>query len=175
MTSRTVHDRPHVEVRLASELDSVAMTRVEAAARALLVAEGVDLGALEVPEGFEEPSSWTWALVADVGGEVVGMARLTELSRELVCLDQVSVHPGFAGQGLGRLLLTEAATRARVLGYSAITGTTFRDVAFNAPFYERLGWVEDTDPHVDMVRRRGVEQELGLDRFGPRLVMRLPL
>ena len=47
---------------------------------------------------------------------------------------------------------------ARELGYTAITGTTFRDTAFNVPFYARRGCVEDAAPHPAMLRRRQVEQ-----------------
>ncbi len=59
----------------------------------------------------------------------------------------MSVHPESAGRGLGTLLLAEVAARAREPGYTAITGTTFRDLAFNAPFYARLGCVEEAAPH----------------------------
>ena len=105
-----------------------------------------------------------------------GAVRLSEqLDAELLALDQVSVDPPYAGHGIGRQLLTAALTTARELGYCALTGTTFRDVAFNAPFYATLGSVEDPDPHPAMLCRRKVERELGLDKLGARLVMRLPL
>jgi hypothetical protein len=42
-------------------------------------------------------------------------------------------------------------------------------------FYATLGGVEDPDPHPAMRRRREVERELGLDRLGARIVMRLTL
>lgn len=151
------------------------MAAVEAAARELLGPQGVDLASLTAPEGLEGTTSWSLAFVAEVGGSVVGTARLTELTRDVVCLDQVSTSPRFAERGIGRQLLTEVAAACRERGYSAITGTTFRDVVFNAPFYARLGCVEETDPHPAMLRRRQVEQDLGLDELGPRLVMRLPL
>ena len=164
-----------VLVRQAAPADAEAMTAVEASAQELLESQGVDLAALRVPEGFEEAATWSLAFVAEVDGEIVGMARLTELSREVICLDQVSSSPRYAGRGVGRQLLTDVVTACRERGYSAITGTTFRDVAFNAPFYTRLGCVEDPDPHPAMVRRRRAEQELGLDDLAPRLIMRLPL
>jgi GNAT superfamily N-acetyltransferase len=171
----TPEPRLPVRVRRATEADADAMARVEASARGLLESEQVDLAALNVPDGVEEPTDWTLALVAQVGDDVVGIARLSELTSEVVSLDQVSTHADFAGCGVGRQLLAEVVTLCRRRGYSVITGTTFRDVAFNAPFYARLGCVEDRDPHPAMVRRRRVEQELGLDRLGPRVVMRLSL
>ncbi|GAA1478190.1 hypothetical protein GCM10009623_26360 [Nocardioides aestuarii] len=85
---------------------------------------------------------------ADLDGRVVGLARLTELTPDLVALDQVSTDPAVAGQGVGRWLLEHVVSGCREAGYSAICGTIFRDVAFNGPFYGRLGGVEDPDPHV---------------------------
>lgn len=151
------------------------MLLVEQAAQALLVERGIHLERLNLAVDLEEPTTWGLGLVAEMGGEVVGMARLTELTPELVALDQVSVTPKCAGQGVGRLLLVGVADEARKRGYRAITGTTFREVVFNAPFYASLGCVEDLDPHPVMVHRRRIESDLGLDDLGPRIIMRLTL
>lgn len=175
MTDSAPGDDRAVVVRQACERDTPAMLRVEAAAHALLLAQSVDLHTLEVPEGFEEPTTWGLAFVAEVAGGVVGVARLTELDRELLCLDQVSVHPDVARRGVGSRLLAEVVARARQQGYTAITGTTFRDIAFNGPFYSKLGGIEDPAPHPVLLRRRRAEQALGLDRFGPRVIMRVTL
>lgn len=162
-------------IRVASETDSLQMLQIERAAQASLVAHGIDLAELRVPDGFEEPTAWTLAIVAEVDGEVVGTARLTELTPDLLVLDQVSVRPDHGGKGIGRRLLSGVIDLARTRGYAAITGTTFRDVTFNAPFYESLGCVEDPEPHAAMVQRRRIETALGLDRFGTRVIMRLVL
>lgn len=162
-------------VRRAVAADEPDVLRVERAAHAVLLGHGVDLTALQLPDGFEESTSWTLGFVAEVGGRVVGMARASALEPDLLCLDQVSVEPEHARRGIGRQLLTAVAAMARELGYVALTGTTFRDVAFNAPFYATLGCVEDTDPHPALRRRRALEQQIGLDRLGPRLAMRLTL
>ncbi len=164
-----------IETRRATEADVDAMTNVEASARQLLEAEGVDFAVLHVSTDVDDPTGWSLAFVAEIEGKVIPMARLTELTPDVVCLDQISTTAGCAGRGVGRRLLADVATACRDLGFSALTGTTFRDVAFNAPFYTRLGCVEDNDPHPAMLRRRRVEQELGLDQFGPRLIMRLSL
>jgi GNAT superfamily N-acetyltransferase len=52
-------------------------------------------------------------------------------------LDVASAHQG---KGLGRRLLTQAEEWARGEGYAEITLTTFRDVPWNMPFYERCGY-----------------------------------
>ncbi len=55
-------------------------------------------------------------------------------------VEQVSVHPDHARQGLGRTLLETAAAWAAQQGLPALTLTTYRDVPWNAPYYERLGF-----------------------------------
>lgn len=164
-----------VIVRPATDGDRGEIELIEQAARGLLLAHGVDLQALDVPGGIEDPAAWTLACLAEVDGLVVGIARLTALDRRLLSLDQVSVRPEFARQGVGTALLSAVATQAKELGYAAITGTTFRDIPFNAPFYTHLGGVEDTQPHPAMLKRREVETAIGLDRLGSRMVMRAAL
>lgn len=151
------------------------MRLVEQAAQELLIARGVDVRHLGINDDLEDPTAWDLALVADNDGDVVGMARLTELTPDLLVLDQVSVLPKFASHGLGRLLLMRVVDEARKRGYREITGSTFREVAFNAPFYASLGASEDPEPHPALVQRRHVESELGLDHLGPRVIMRVTL
>jgi GNAT superfamily N-acetyltransferase len=55
-------------------------------------------------------------------------------------VEQVSVHPDQARRGLGRQLLDHVAAWARARGHVHITLTTFRDVPWNAPYYERCGY-----------------------------------
>jgi GNAT superfamily N-acetyltransferase len=53
-------------------------------------------------------------------------------------IDQVSVHPGHARQGLGRRLLDTVAAWAAQCGLSALTLS--RTSPWNAPYYGRLGF-----------------------------------
>jgi hypothetical protein len=75
--------------RLAELDDAQDMVRVELAAQALLAEQGVHLHRLSLPDGIDEPTAWVLALVEELDGPVVGVARLTELEPSLVCLDQV--------------------------------------------------------------------------------------
>lgn len=171
-------DRDEAEaigVRSARPDDAERMTTIEGAARSLLRHAGVDLDTLSLPDGFAESVSWDVAVVAEVEGCVVGMARCTDLGDGWLALDQVSVAPDCARRGVGGQLLAALADLAVADGYRTITGTTFRSVPFNAPFYAGLAATEDFDPHPAMIERRRVEQSIGLDRLGPRLVMRLEL
>lgn len=171
MTPGSVPDA--VVIRPASGQDASAIAAVEASARRLLHDCGVDLDALELPHGFEETISWDLALVAEIHDEVVGMTRCSDLGDGWLALDQISVLPGYARQGIGRRLLNALVVHASERGFRTITGTTFRTLPFNAPFYAGLSAVEDTDPHPVMAQRRRIERQIGLDNFGPRLVMRL--
>lgn len=88
-------------------------------------------------------------------------------------VEQVSVHPDHRGQRLGRALLDEAATWAARHGLSTLTLTTFTDVPWNAPYYERLGF-RVLVPGEGLRRIREHEAQLGLDRW-PRVAMARPV
>ena len=53
---------------------------------------------------------------------------------------QVSVRAGSQRRGVGRRLIAAGEQWAREQGHRAVTLTTFRDVPWNAPAYERLGY-----------------------------------
>jgi GNAT superfamily N-acetyltransferase len=91
-------------------------------------------------------------------------------------VEQVSVHPSHAGQGLGRALIEVAEAWAAQHDLPALTLTTFADVPWNAPYYARLGFhVVAPDQIGDGLRRvREHEAELGLDRW-PRVTMCRPV
>ena len=88
-------------------------------------------------------------------------------------IEQVSVDPSHARQALGRALLDTAAAWAEQRGLAALTLTTYAEVAWNAPYYERLGFRILTDGELgDGLRRiRDHEATLGLDAW-PRVTMR---
>jgi GNAT superfamily N-acetyltransferase len=81
-------------------------------------------------------------------------------------IEQVTVHPSHARQGLGRRLIEH-------LGGGVLTLTTFTEVPWNAPYYRRLGFhdLPVLTPALAAVRRR--EAAHGLDRW-PRTCMIRP-
>jgi GNAT superfamily N-acetyltransferase len=91
-------------------------------------------------------------------------------------VEQVSVHPRAARRGVGRALLDHAAGAAAGEGLAALTLTTFTEVPWNAPYYERLGFRAVPRDELTPGLRAVVEREAahGLDRW-PRVVMRRPL
>src|SRR6266568_4857348 len=101
---------------------------------------------------------------------------LADLVDGAVHVEQVSVHPDAARQGIGRALIDHVARWAGRKGAEAVTLTTFRDVPWNASYYLRLGFrrlaEEELGPQLRAVRRREAAQ--GLDRW-PRVCLRRDL
>jgi GNAT superfamily N-acetyltransferase len=88
-------------------------------------------------------------------------------------VEQISVHPDHARQGLGRKLLETADAWAAQHGLPALTLTTYRDVPWNAPYYERLGFRVLTEAQMTAGLRsiRAHEAARGLALW-PRVTMR---
>ncbi|WP_258229013.1 GNAT family N-acetyltransferase [Arthrobacter sp. HMWF013] len=87
-------------------------------------------------------------------------------------IEQVTVHPRHSRKGLGGALLDHVARWAREMGFNAITLTTFRDVPWNAPYYERLGFRRHPEKEWSDGLRKIVQRESrdGLDAW-PRTVL----
>ncbi|GGT31132.1 GNAT family N-acetyltransferase [Nonomuraea spiralis] len=88
-------------------------------------------------------------------------------------LDQLAVHPDNMRQGIGGRLVEAVADHARAVGAPAVTLTTFRDVPWNAPWYERHGFavMPETEWGPELRRLVEHERELGIE-VAPRVVMR---
>jgi len=80
-------------------------------------------------------------------------------------IDQVSVHPDHARRGIGRELLERAASWALSHGYRSLTLTTYVDVPWNGPYYERLGfrYLTAAEETAGLRAIRAHEREIGLD------------
>jgi len=87
-------------------------------------------------------------------------------------IEQVSVHPRHARQGLGRALMDTVDAWAAQRGLAALTLTTFAHVPWNAPYYERLGFrvLSDNDITPGVRRIQDHEARHGLTRW-PRVTM----
>ncbi|WP_436492333.1 GNAT family N-acetyltransferase [Actinokineospora sp. HUAS TT18] len=75
---------------------------------------------------------------------------------------QVSVDPRFRGQRLGSRLIDQAGAWAKENRLHALTLTTYRDLPWNAPYYERIGFriIEPTPALSVLVK---YETKIGLD------------
>lgn len=81
------------------------------------------------------------SLCATCDGEVVGFAAARPAGRDLH-LHELSVAIAFQRHGIGATLLRALKIDARNAGFGAITLHTLRDIAWQAPFYARQGFVE---------------------------------
>jgi len=78
-------------------------------------------------------------VVVDAGGSPVGYI-LVQAVDGLALLAQVDVHPDHGRQGLGTALIRQAMQAMHERGFSECYLTTFSDIAWNAPFYAKLGF-----------------------------------
>ncbi len=100
-----------------------------------------------------------WVAVAD---EPVAFAVATVIDG-CAHIEQVSVHPTHARLGIGRQLLDHVDHWAAAQGLEALTLTTFREVPWNGPYYERLGFrvLTELSPGLEAVVAE--ETSRGLD------------
>lgn len=89
----------------------------------------------------------TW--VAEVDETIVGFVSLdTDVERpDAVGIAEIDVLPEFGGKGIGAALLEYACDWAREAGFRRVDLGTLSDVPWNAPFYEKHGFVA-VDKHA---------------------------
>ncbi len=100
-------------------------------------------------------------------GRPVGFAQVYMLDGE-AHLQELAVHPDFGRQGIGTGLVKAVCDWAQASGIPAVTLTTFRDIPWNAPFYQKLGFrileaEELTPPLLQLVENEelhGLKREL---------------
>ena len=79
--------------------------------------------------------------VAEQHGAVVGVIVLA-VTDEGFLVDNVAVHPGHRGRGLGRALLEFAEAEARRAGFDSIHLYTHEKMTENLALYAKIGYVE---------------------------------
>jgi GNAT superfamily N-acetyltransferase len=126
------------------------------------------------PEWFYRPLQRAGLLwIALVNDSLAGFAAC-EACDDTLHLHELSVHRDAQGHGLGRALIAAAVAEARRRGLRAVTLTTFREIPWNAPFYERVGFAQivgaDLDARLAAILKR--EARRGLSG---RCAMRLSL
>ncbi len=182
--------RPKRETRLprgygvrtarADDLDALPQIEREAAAlfRGYLRETGMSAAAFEDVSTIDDLESAMRAgrlWVATYRDRPVAFAWV-ELVAGYAHLEEVDVDPAHARRGLGKALIDVVSAWAVSRRIPALTLTTFRDVPWNAPYYERLGF-EAVDAgrlspaHVEIVRD---EASRGFDP-AKRLTMIMPL
>jgi GNAT superfamily N-acetyltransferase len=109
------------------------------------------------------------------GDEAVGYLLVDQVG-PFAHIEQVSVHPLYARQALGRLLIDTAADWSVARGLQGMTLTTFTEVPWNGPYYARLGFQPMPECEWPDGLRQIVqsEREHGLDTW-PRIAMKKDL
>jgi GNAT superfamily N-acetyltransferase len=91
-------------------------------------------------------------------------------------IHEISVHASAMGQGVGRHLIEVCCSEAVARGLFQVTLTTFRDVPWNEPYYQRLGFQTlaalELDQRLASILAAEIEAGLPGDR---RCAMRLNL
>ncbi|AWK71538.1 GNAT family N-acetyltransferase [Rhodococcus oxybenzonivorans] len=166
-------------IRSAIVTDLPTLQQIEVAAGAPFRDIGMDAIAEDPPPSLDELREFLDAgriwVAADADGDPVAYA-LVALVDGAAHIEQVSVHPSAARQGLGALLLDEISSWAADRGLPALTLTTFVDVPWNAPYYERLGFrpLQDCELTPGLSQIRADEARNGLAAW-PRVTMTRPV
>jgi GNAT superfamily N-acetyltransferase len=136
-------DDPKFFLRPASAVDIAAMRAIERRAGELFRTIGYDFcadGPNREPDEHERVMRTGLTLIAETD-EPVAFAMFEPMDGE-VHLVEIDVAPDHQRQGIARRLIEAGEDWARRKAFDAMTLTTYRDVAWNAPFYRRLGFVE---------------------------------
>ncbi|MCU1360413.1 MAG: family N-acetyltransferase [Ilumatobacteraceae bacterium] len=120
---------------------------------------------------IDNGSAW----LVDDEGRALGYAVASMVDDE-GHLDQVSVAADAGRRGIGTALIERVCEWTLQQGASTVTLTTFRDVAFNGPYYRSLRFVDllDSECGPELLAIRHNEIDLGLD-VAPRVAMRRQL
>jgi len=155
------------------------MIAIEVAAGQMFAAVGMDFVAEDDPGTVEELLPYVrdgraWVVDGPGGSPVAYL--IADWVDGNAHVEQVSVDPAHAGRGLGASLVEHVAQWARERGAPALTLTTYTEVAWNGPYYERLGFRRLADGEITPGLRavRAAEAAHGLDRW-PRAAMRREL
>jgi len=154
-------------LRLARPADAEAMPVIERAAAAAFAADpgltSIDFTRTRSEADYTRLIRKGHCLVAHVGEAMAGFLVAERFSRELH-IWEMDVAPSFQRRGIGGGLVRAAQIDARNSGIAALTLTTFRDLAWNAPFYARLGFDEVTalDAHPRLAGELANEVDDGL-------------
>jgi GNAT superfamily N-acetyltransferase len=155
-------------IRAATRDDIARLQAIEVAAGAAFVDVGMPDIAGDDPLATEVLAAYVDAarawVATDADDDAVAYV-VVDLVDGHAHVEQVSVHPDAARQGLGRRLLDHVAAWAAERGMSAVTLTTFRDVPWNAPYYARCGYriLRDDERGPELVALMQHEADAGLD------------
>lgn len=166
-------------IRPARPADFPAIQDIERRAGQQFRTVGMDAIAEDDPFSNAELDEYTAAGRAWVTTDQADNATayvLVDIVERMAHIEQVTVDPAHARKGLGATLIEHVAGWAREQRLDGLSLTTFAEVPWNAPYYERLGFrpIPPDQLTAGLQAVRSHEAELGLDRW-PRTAMTRPL
>jgi GNAT superfamily N-acetyltransferase len=167
-------DRPLIAIRLATTADIPLLPLIEQSAGEAFRGTAHDWIADDdntPAEAYPPFIAAGQVRVAEIEGELVGYVRTGVFGDELHVFE-LDVRHDRQGRGIGKALMAAARDEAISRDCRAMTLTTFSNVPFNAPFYERLGFVIVEVPSPRLVALLAAEAEHGLtDRCAMRAAL----
>ncbi|MFG1792430.1 GNAT family N-acetyltransferase [Nocardia sp. NPDC049149] len=166
-------------IRSATEADLPVLQDIETAAGKPFADIGMTAVAEDEPPTLDTlrefqraGRAWVWVDEVD---QPIGYLVLGVVDR-IAHIDQVSVRPDRRGERIGKRLIDHAVRWAKAQGMQAITLTTFTEVVWNGPYYERIGfrYLTDEEQTPGLAAIRAAEAAHGLDEW-PRASMRADL
>ncbi len=163
------------QIRLADRDELLALPAIEQAAVqqfvefGLAYLENITLPIEILTEAQKRSHVW---VITTMTAEIVGFA-VVSVVKERLHLEEIDIEPAHGRQGLGQALIEAICDRARAIGLKAISLSTFRDIPWNAPYYERLGFriIPESELTEDLVEIREAEAGVGLP-VSQRVIMR---
>lgn len=154
-------------IRLARPADAEHLPEIERAA-GVLFADDPDCADFDLDDVWTEEEhrrliARGHCLVAECDNRLVGFLASQPFGRELH-IWEMDVHPDQQGRGIGSVLVRACLIDAGNAGFRAVTLTTFRDLPWNGPFYQRIGFVEveDLAAHPRLAGEIAQEVDAGL-------------
>ena len=163
-----------IRIRLASADEIHKIEPLEQAAAEMFreigmteVAEDAPIPEKELLQAVEDQRLW----VAVEYGVLKAYLLGTFLPQSLH-IDQVTVHPDAARRGLGALMIESVSADPRAKKLGLMTLTSFANVPWNAPYYERIGFLDiaESDWPEGVAEKVAVDQAHDLGNY-PRVVM----
>ena len=139
------------QIRLAQADELQRLNDIEEAASKLFESTSFALEVDQEPLSIEllqeqQKQELVWVVVDD-HERPVGFAVVIIMG-DRAHLHELSVDPAHGRQGLGTRLMKKVIQFAKTSGLDGVTLSTFRDAAWNAPFYYKLGFREMSEDEI---------------------------
>lgn len=131
-------------IREAREAELALLPAIEQAAAQLFAPWGLDTlfsSATTPIDRLREARAEARLIVAAIDDRAIGFALFSLVDGHLH-LDELDVDPAYGRRGIGRAILEAVVARTCSLGLARLTLATMREVPFNGPWYQRLGFRE---------------------------------